>query len=300
MNSQITSTAEEFHSLAGDLRSDSRDAEKPRITNISRNNFRAECRRPKNRLLCFVAELRRRHVCRTATMYAVALWLICQVVDVIYVDLGLPEWTLRFVIVVGLLGLPITLILSWLLDLTPDGIVVDDGASKTSTAAYGPRCSWDNFVDCGLVFAALLIGIQLGTGMLSADAEKSPAHKQVIAVSDFTAASGEMSENLSESLVAELQHELTKLDGVVVVAPQENYLAGVGKTLTGCVVLSDDSARVTVAMTDHESGEITWSKVIELPRTDSLQLSVELAQEIVRALPQPYRLANSPEANHAT
>ncbi|MBT8079145.1 MAG: hypothetical protein KJO31_11265 [Gammaproteobacteria bacterium] len=299
MNSQMTSTAEEFHSLQGDLRADSQNDARPRVTNIGRNNSRADNKRPQYRLLRFVAELRRRHVCRTATMYAVALWLICQVVDVIYVELGLPEWTLRFVIVLGLLGLPITLILSWLLDLTPDGIVVDGGASKTRATAYRPR-PWDNIVDCGLVFAAMFIGIQLGTGVLSTEAEMVPTRTQVIAVSSFTAASGQMSEDLSESLVAELQHELTKLDGVIVVAPQDDYLAGVGKTLTGCVVLSDDHARVTVAMTDHESGEITWSGVIELPRTDLLQVSVDLAQEIVRALPQPYRLASSPEENHAT
>jgi hypothetical protein len=64
-----------------------------------------------NRLFHFVAELRRRRVCRAVTMYSVALWLVCQIVDVITPALELPEWTLKLAIVLGLLGLPVIILM---------------------------------------------------------------------------------------------------------------------------------------------------------------------------------------------
>ena len=60
----------------------------------------------------FIAELRRRKVCRSATAYCIVLWLTCQVVDVISEPLGLPDWTVEMVIVLGLVSFPIALILS--------------------------------------------------------------------------------------------------------------------------------------------------------------------------------------------
>ena len=92
---------------------------------------------PINRIANFVVELRRRQVCRTITMYTVALWLACQVVDVLSPHLALPEWTLKLVIVLGLIGFPIAIVLSWLFDITRDGGVVREIGARSGLAKSG-------------------------------------------------------------------------------------------------------------------------------------------------------------------
>lgn len=70
----------------------------------------------------FVEELRRRRVFRVGAIYAVTAFAAFQVVDVVFPALHLPEWTVTLTVVAGLLGYPVTLVLAWFLDLTPEGL----------------------------------------------------------------------------------------------------------------------------------------------------------------------------------
>jgi len=86
------------------------------------------------------AELRRRNVIRVAVFYAVAAWLVLQVADVLFGILGVPDWSLRLVLGILLLGLPFVLVFSWAYELTPEGIKrekdVDRTASITSETGH--------------------------------------------------------------------------------------------------------------------------------------------------------------------
>ena len=70
----------------------------------------------------FWAELTRRNVVRVAILYVVASWLILQVADVMFANLGVPEWA--FGLVLGLLVLFFfpALIFAWDYELTPEGL----------------------------------------------------------------------------------------------------------------------------------------------------------------------------------
>lgn len=83
----------------------------------------------------FVRELRQRKVVRAALLYCLVVWLSLQVGEIIFPALGVPEWTLTFLVLLGVLGFPITLVLAWAFDLTPGGLLLDvsvrDPASPT-------------------------------------------------------------------------------------------------------------------------------------------------------------------------
>jgi adenylate cyclase len=70
----------------------------------------------------FFSELKRRKVYRVAAAYAVLGWLLIQVVTQTFPFLEIPTWTIRLVIVLVVLGFPLAVVLSWLFDLTPEGI----------------------------------------------------------------------------------------------------------------------------------------------------------------------------------
>jgi hypothetical protein len=70
----------------------------------------------------FFSELKRRKVYRVAIAYAVAAWLVAQVVTQIFPVFEVSQWALRSMIVLLIAGFPIALILAWAFDITPEGI----------------------------------------------------------------------------------------------------------------------------------------------------------------------------------
>ncbi|MDA0345970.1 MAG: hypothetical protein O3C43_05795 [Verrucomicrobia bacterium] len=73
-------------------------------------------------LAAFWQELKRRHVVRVGTVYAVVAWLIIQIAATTFEGFGIPDWAFRFVVLMVLLGFPVSLIIAWAFELTPDGI----------------------------------------------------------------------------------------------------------------------------------------------------------------------------------
>ncbi len=77
-------------------------------------------------------ELKRRNVVKVAVAYAIVGWLLVQVADTFFPALQLPEWTITFVAALLLLGFPVALLLSWAYELTPEGVVKDQGTVQSS------------------------------------------------------------------------------------------------------------------------------------------------------------------------
>lgn len=74
-------------------------------------------------------ELRRRKVFRVAVVYSVVAWVIIQIADVIMPALQMPGWTISFVTILLLLGFPLSIILAWAYEITPEGIKPDHEVS---------------------------------------------------------------------------------------------------------------------------------------------------------------------------
>jgi len=76
-----------------------------------------------NKVLQFWQELKRRKVFRVMAMYAATAFIIMEAADIMLPRLGLPEWTVTFLIIIILIGFPVAAIISWLFDITPEGIL---------------------------------------------------------------------------------------------------------------------------------------------------------------------------------
>ncbi|MEE4214646.1 MAG: hypothetical protein V2I34_06240, partial [Bacteroidales bacterium] len=81
----------------------------------------------------FWQELRRRKVYKVLAIYAGAAYIIIEVVNNISEPLHLPIWLATLVILLLAAGFPVTAILSWIFDLTPEGIV-KTGPAEEMTA----------------------------------------------------------------------------------------------------------------------------------------------------------------------
>jgi hypothetical protein len=70
----------------------------------------------------FFDELRRRHVVRVAIAYAVAGWLLVQVATQVFPFFRIPDWSVRLVVVLIVIGFPVAVAFAWIFELTPEGI----------------------------------------------------------------------------------------------------------------------------------------------------------------------------------
>src|SRR5437016_7726866 len=73
---------------------------------------------PKN----FFGELKRRNVYKIAVAYAVVAWLLIQIATQVFPFFEIPNWAVRLVVLVIMIGFPVALILAWAFELTPEGI----------------------------------------------------------------------------------------------------------------------------------------------------------------------------------
>jgi len=70
----------------------------------------------------FFAELKRRNVYKVAIAYGVVAWLLMQVASQIFPFFEIPNWAVRLVVLLLIIGFPVALILAWAFELTPEGI----------------------------------------------------------------------------------------------------------------------------------------------------------------------------------
>ena len=73
-------------------------------------------------------EIRRRNLHRVTSAYAVVAWVLIQVASVVFPTFGMPAWTLKLLIILLLVGLPVVWAVLWHASL-PKGIEADDGAA---------------------------------------------------------------------------------------------------------------------------------------------------------------------------
>src|SRR5205085_962009 len=70
----------------------------------------------------FFSELKRRNVYKVAVAYAIVSWLLIQIATQVFPFFEIPNWTVRLVVLLLILGFPVALVLAWAFEITPEGI----------------------------------------------------------------------------------------------------------------------------------------------------------------------------------
>src|SRR4051812_19742466 len=81
----------------------------------------------------FFSELKRRNVYKVAAAYAVVGWLLIQIATQTFPFFDVPNWAVRVVILLVVIGFPIALVLAWAFEVRPEGI------ARTEPARTAPK-----------------------------------------------------------------------------------------------------------------------------------------------------------------
>src|SRR5881398_469712 len=101
----------------------------------------------------FFAELKRRKVHRVAIAYAVAAWLLIQIATQVFPFFEIPNWAVRLVVVLVIIGFPLAVVLAWAVELTPEGI------KRTEDVSGRPRSRTGAWIYIVVFGAALSVGL---------------------------------------------------------------------------------------------------------------------------------------------
>src|SRR4026208_746071 len=224
----------------------------------------------------FFAELKRRNVYRVAIAYAVVAWLLMQVASQIFPFFEIPNWAVRLVVLLLVIGFPVALILAWAFELTPEGIkrTEDVDLSKSIRRKTGRKL--DFFIIAVLLLViAILVFQRLRPNVspaVSSSLEKS------IAVLPFDNLSEEKANAyFADGIQDEILTRLSKIADLKVVSrtSTQQYQSkpgnlseiakqlGVAHILEGSVQKSADSVRVNVQLIKAVNDSHIWADTFD-------------------------------------
>src|SRR5436305_4797816 len=100
----------------------------------------------------FFAELKRRNVYKVAVAYTIVGWLLVQVATQVFPFLEIPNWVVRLVIALVVIGFPIALVIAWAFEATPEGIKRTEDVDPAATRNTKSH-AWVYVVIIGALFS---------------------------------------------------------------------------------------------------------------------------------------------------
>jgi TolB-like protein len=246
----------------------------------------------------FFSELRRRNVYKVAVAYAVIGWLLVQVATQVFPFLEIPNWVVRLVIALVVIGFPIALVIAWAFEATPEGVKRTEVADAAHEHSRGKAWIYIVIIGAAISVALFFLGrYTAGSRNVATSANELPAKS--IAVLPF--------ENLSDDKGAAyfadgIQDEiLTKLASIAdlkVISrtstakykskPEDlktvSQQLGVATVLEGSVQKAADKVRVNVQLIDARADSHLWAKTYDRNLADVFAIQSEVAQEIADSL----------------
>jgi serine/threonine-protein kinase len=221
----------------------------------------------------FFAELKRRKVYSVAIAYVVAGWALAQGIAQVLPVFDIPNWVVRLLVVLIVLGFPVALTLSWFFDFTRYGIVrTPDRAPQPRIDAVDPPISQERSI-------------------------------AVLPFKDLSA--GPERDYLGEGIAEEILTALSKVDNLRVAARRSSFwfkdrdaeLSEVASKLNvehvveGSIRRDGNRIRVTAELTECCQGFTLWSETFEREFQGIFALQDEITCAIVDALKLKLELA---------
>jgi TolB-like protein/Tfp pilus assembly protein PilF len=243
-------------------------------------------------------ELKRRNVYRAAVAYGVVAWFLTQLTTQVFPFFEIPNSAVRFVVIALAVGFPIAMLLSWVYEFTPEGVVRTEDLNPVQ--AKSVQRATGRILDFIIIGALLLVIAMLIVGRIPFYRQTGESISQKsIAVLPF--------ENLSEDkanayfadgIQDEILTRLSKIADLKVISrtSTQHYKSapeklteiakelGVAHILEGRVQKSGDAVRVNVQLIKAANESHLWADTFDRNVTDIFSVQSEVAKAIADQL----------------
>jgi TolB-like protein len=273
-----------------------------RVTNAAVDNAEPSLARWGVKRRSLFVELKRRHVYRVAIAYAVVAWLLIQIATQVFPFFEIPNWVVRLVVLVTVLGFPIALIIAWAFEMTPEGLKRADDVQPNE---YIPRWSTRRFVALIISISILATGVPLVQLIRSKSisrpaitATSTPSQKSIAVLPLLNESGDPGDEYFSDGLSEELIAALGQIRGLKVIGRSSSFRfkdksddakaigekLGVSTLLEGTVRKQGDRVRIVAELIDAQDGSELWSRTFDRELKDIFVVQAEIAEAVATSL----------------
>jgi TolB-like protein len=268
----------------------------------------------------FFAELKRRNVYKVAVAYAVVSWLLIQVATQVFPFLEIPNWVVRLVIAIVVIGFPIALVIAWAFEATPEGIKRTEIADAMPAATTGyKKHAWIYIVViCGAISVALFSLGRYTAGNKTVSPNEF-SNKSIAVLPFENLSSDKENAYFAEGIQDEILTRLAKIGALKVISrtstshfasspqnlPEIARQLGVANILEGTVQKARDAVHVNVQLIRAATDDHLWAESYDRKLDDIFGVEKEVAQSIASALnakltgAEEQAIAQKPTANPA-
>ena len=248
----------------------------------------------------FFTELKRRNVYKVAVAYAVVAWLLMQIASQIFPFFEIPNWVVRLVVLLLIIGFPVALIIAWAFEVTPEGIKRTEAADATGQRSRGG--AWIYIVLIGAVLSVGLFFVGRYTAGHATPRQSEAAiaiPQKSIAVLPLLNESGDpKDEYFSDGLSEELIAALAQISGLKVIGRSSSFRfkdrkeepktigekLGVSTLLDGTVRKQGDRVRIVAELVNAADGIQLWTRTFDRELKDIFAVQEEIAKAVAESL----------------
>ena len=253
----------------------------------------------------FFAELKRRNVYKVAIAYAVVAWLLIQVATQVFPFFEIPNWVVRLVVLLLIIGFPIDLFIAWAFETTPEGIQRTEAADAAGKRSRGIAWAYVALIGAVLSVGLFLFGRYMALQKQTDLAELPVKSIAVLAFVDLTQTHDQ--EYFCDGISEEILDALTRIEGLRVVARTSSFSfkgkkadvseiaqkLNVQNILEGSMRREGNRIRVSVQLVSA-AGSHLWSETYERELNGVFAVQDEITLAVVDAL--KVKLAVAPSA----
>jgi len=250
----------------------------------------------------FFAELKRRHVYRVAIGYGVVAWLLIQVATQVFPFFEFPNWVVRLVVLLTVLGFPGALIIAWAFEMTPEGLKRNADIAPNE---YIPRWSTRRFAALILSIAILAAGVPLfhlsrsrPTWLPWANGASMASQKSIAVLPLLNESGDPDDEYFSDGLSEELIATLAQVKELKVIGRSSSFRfkdkkedsktigekLGVSTLLEGTVRKQGDKVRIVAELVNAADGTELWTRTFDRELKDIFAVQAEIAEAVATSL----------------
>jgi len=246
----------------------------------------------------FFSELKRRNVYKVAVAYVVAGWALAQGIAQVFPVFDVPNWIVRLIVLLIIIGLPIALALAWMFELTPQGIKRTEAADAIPGTARQKKHAWIYVIVIG---GLLSIGLFF-LGRYSAATRQSPSDlpAKSIAVLPFNNLSRDPDNAyFADGVQDEILTDLARIADLKVISRTSvmHYRSGIARNLReigeqlgvahvleGSVQRAGNRVRVNAQLVDARTDRHLWAQTYDRDLADVFAIQSEIAKTIADQL----------------
>lgn len=247
----------------------------------------------------FFQEIKRRKVYRVGITYAIIAWLLIQVATVIEPIINAPEWFMKVVLVLLIIGFPVALVLAWAFEISPDGIILSSSQKATDNPMrVEKKHSLTSNILIGILLV-LVVGQFVYNRYVNSKQGTVAGDRMSLAVlplknlnekPEFEFFSNGITQELINELAIVRSLELTPFFTSLLYKNDTKPLSeiaeelGVDIFLTGSVQIFEENIKISVELVDPHSNKLIWNDTYDEPLDNAPEIQSSIARRTAEKL----------------